>query len=99
MEYTLEKFCEGLKAIEVEASQKRELLNKVFAIHNNPYKVGDIVEDSNGKLEIEKITYSSSYGNYLPQCVFRGIDLKKDGTPKLRQDKDRRVYQSNIIKE
>jgi hypothetical protein len=100
MEYTLEKFKSGIEDIETYAELKKSQLIAQFALANNPYKIGDIVTDHIGSLLIEKIKVRNQYNyNKLPDCLYFGIELKKDGTPKIRQDKDRRIFQSNIILE
>lgn len=78
------------KAYEVD---KRNLAIE-FAKSNNPYKVGDVIEDHIGKLKIEKIMVNII--NYdLPNCNYYGVELKKDGTLCKRQT-GRCIYQSNI---
>lgn len=99
MEYTAENFVKSLKELEEKYRKEQQHINRIFALNNNPYKIGDIITDHSGTLLIEEIKFKPSYNTELPECVFLGTELKKDGTPKLRQDKDRRVYQSNIIKE
>lgn len=61
---------------------------------NNPYKIGDVVEDHIGKLMIEQIcVYEDPWD--LPVCVYKGVELNKDGTPRKKQT-GRGVYQSNV---
>lgn len=70
-----------------------------FAKSNNPYKVGDIVTDHIGALQIQRISVCAPQPyNPLPCCIYRGVELKKDGTPKKHQDPMRYVYQFNIKK-
>jgi hypothetical protein len=96
MGYTLEEYHRGLAAIEEEAKQKKVALVKEFAMANNPHKKGDTIRDSEGGLIIERINIHYGYGNSLPYCSYGGTELKKDGTPKLRQSK-RTIAQFNII--
>ncbi len=97
MEYTQEKYQDDLKELHLKHELEINNLARVYALANNPYKLGDIVEDHTGKLLIEKITFTRGFGfNGIPECVFRGIELRKDGTPMKKQDKNRTVYQSNI---
>lgn len=65
-----------------------------FAMSNNPYKVGDVIEDRVGKLKIGKIKVDD-FLLHKPSCIYYGVELKKDGTPCKRQT-GRCVYQSNI---
>lgn len=97
MEYTIEKYREKIAEIEEEAAQKKRLLVREFALGNNPYKKGDIIKDDIGSLIIEKVQVHFGFGNSLPYCSYTGVELKKDGTPRLKQD-NRRISQLNIIK-
>lgn len=83
--------------LDYELEDRKKTLAKEYALSNNPYKVGDIVTDHIGPLKIEKINISISYLDSLPQCVYFGIELKKDGTPMKKQNA-RGVWQKNIIK-
>lgn len=65
-----------------------------YANENNPHKVGDVISDHSITIKIQKI--SVSFGSQrIPQCVYDGIILKKDGTPNVRGKTDT-VYQANI---
>lgn len=93
---TLEQYKQERQ--EIIKKHKQELLDfdKTYALKNNPYKIGDIIQDHIGKLQIQSIgIYLASY-NGIPTCFYRGIELKNDGTPRKRQDPDRIVYQTNI---
>lgn len=97
MEYTLENYQKEVKKIEDEKELKIRELMREFAIANNPYKKGDIITDHIGSIIMESFKiYRPSY-NSLPSCVYYGIELKKDGTPRVRQEK-RPLYQINIVK-
>ncbi len=96
MEYNLENYQKALNEIDKEMEERRRKLSILFAKENNPYKEGDIVTDNIGSLEIKSIKYFNNGWNALPCCVYYGSELKKDGSPKLRQEK-RGVYQTNII--
>ena len=69
-------------------------LKKKYADANNPYKVGDIIQDHIGKGKIEKIAY---YFSFSPECIYYCQELKVDGTP--GKNKSRRwIYQNNLNK-
>ncbi len=97
MEYSIDNYRIGLEQIEREALEKRNALSIAFAKANNPHKKGDIIADSTGSIIIEEIKVQRGYNNVLPTCIYYGIELKKDGTPRVRQER-RAVYQSNLIK-
>jgi hypothetical protein len=94
---TPEQYKEKLK--EIQEKHKKELfqLDKEYALLNNTYKIGDIIEDHQGKIKIEKFLIYKGYNNNLPICVYLGVELKKDETPTKKGDK-RQVWQSNLLK-
>jgi len=67
------------------------LLKASYCNSNNPYKVGDIFTDHIGSIIIENI---KSYFSDNPCCVYYGVELKKDGTPRKDGSK-RQAWQSN----
>jgi hypothetical protein len=78
-----------------EYELKRKKVMKRFCDANNPYKIGDKFTDHIGSIIIEKIKYSHTI-NGTPCCVYFGIGLKKDGTPKKSNDK-RHAWQTNDV--
>ena len=82
--------------IQKEYNNKLKALNKECASSNNPYKIGDVITDHYHTIRIERIGLSSHKAhNDMPQCVYRGVELKKDGTPKKRQV-DTVMFQCNV---
>lgn len=91
----LEEYKEKLKFLETDFKNKKYELNKVYALFNNPYEVGDIATDHMGSIRIEKLdTDTDSMG--IPSCVYYGLELKKDLTPTKRPER-RHVWQTNLI--
>jgi len=93
---TQEEYKQKLADLRREYDEKVEHLNDLYAIDNNPYKAGDIFEDHCGKIRIDKIDTGISHER-LPCCVFYGLELKKDGTPK-KNGNSRMAWQCNDIK-
>lgn len=91
---TEEEYLRRLDLIKKAYEVDKKNLAIEFAMSNNPYKVGDVIEDHVGKLKIEKIKVNTIYYN-LPSCSYYGVDLKKDGTPCKRQT-GRCIHQSNV---
>lgn len=77
-----------------EYDKKVAELNTKYASSNNTVNHGDIVTDHVGSVRVEKILV---YGRDEPCCVYRGIELKKNGEPTKRATK-RDVYQTNLKK-
>ena len=83
-----------LKSLNQQFDREQKTIMKRFADANNPYKIGDVVEDYIGKLRIVRISYYfTTYST--PYCIYYGVELKKNGEPAKRQT-SRGVYQMNI---
>lgn len=77
--------------IEQDCADKLELLKKEFALANNPYKKGQIVEDHYNRVRIEMVSIHDT------ACVYRGISLTKKNVPKKNQDNNY-IYQVNVVR-
>lgn len=93
---TQEEYHTHLISIEREYNNKILLLKRKYAMSNNPYKVGDIIQDNVGKLRIDRIGFTSNSFTE-PSCVYYGVYINEDGTPCKRQI-NRPILQSNILK-
>jgi hypothetical protein len=64
----------------------------------NPYKKGDIIEDHCNIIKIESVNYSYDleYGLSV-DVIYRGVELKKDLSPRVKQDGNR-IYLCNVTK-
>lgn len=96
---TIEDYESRLKEINERFEKEKKELAKEYAFSNNTYKLGDVIADSVGSIKIEYIQYTTraDYMSKYPECVFTGIELKKDLTPTKKGEK-RKIYQSSIIK-
>ena len=92
---TVEEYEIKLEAIRNAAISEEKKLKRECAFSNNPYSIGDIIEDHIGKIRIEKIRWVVTYNANIPECVYTGIVLKKDGTP-AKKEESRQIWQSNI---
>lgn len=93
---TLEEYKTQYAALEEEYKTKCNELAKAYAFANNPYKIGDILQDHYQILRVEKIKWE--YYNYFnkPECVYYGTQLTKKLEPKKKQDAQPGMYQSNV---
>lgn len=73
----------------------RNLLTK-YALDNNPYKVGDLIEDHTGKGIILKIQPTRTHFNEYSECIYYCDNLTKNGSISKREP-TRWIYQSNIL--
>lgn len=90
-----EEYDLKVRLLEKELKDKKLELAKEYALANNPIKVGDIITDHYHTIKVERIGTAIVIGSPYPACVYSGVQLKKDGTPRVNQD-DTRMYQDNI---
>ena len=90
---TKETLDQELALLLADYEQRKKDLIKSYCIANNPYKIGDVFTDHFGSIKIEEIRYSIN----SRCCVYYGIELKKDGTPKKSGAKST-AWQSNEVK-
>lgn len=93
---TLEQYKQQIEQLKEKFESDTKQLTKIFALTNNPYKPGDIIEDHIGKIVIDKIKVYISLSE--PQCVYYGLILTSKGLPSKLKDNTRAIYQSNIKK-
>ena len=94
---TFEKYLEEVNNLLKRHKDERDQLALNYALAHNSIKKGDIATDHIGSIRVEKILvdYSIIDKTRVPQCVYEGVELKKDGTPLKRATK-RSVWQSNL---
>ena len=95
---TREELDVKLGALKTQFEDDTDNLMREYADANNPYVIGDVVQDHIGRLKITAINYYLHSHYDTPCCIYYGSDLKKDGTPKIRQT-NRGVYQVDIIEQ
>lgn len=93
-----EELRHNLDTLHKKYEADRKNILREFAYSNNPYQIGDIFIDHIGGVKIESIGISIDYvtGNAISSCIYKGIELKKDGTP-MKKQTGRIAYQSNDI--
>lgn len=91
---TLEEYKTRLKEIAKEKEAEEIQLAKEYVEANNPYKIGDIVEDHTGKVLVERIRFAFELSG-MPCAVYFGSELNKDNSKKKNGSK-RDVYQTNL---
>ena len=92
---TPEEYRDRLEALNKEVAQKKNELYKEYAFANNPYKIDDIISDGIDTIKIESIAAGFAFLCPEPTCVYSGISLKKDLTPKKSGDKEN-IWQSRV---
>ncbi len=91
---TPEEYKAATTQIDVEANEKKKILNRQYAINNRQFVIGDIITDSQGSILISK--YGISFdSNHLPTIYYIGVELKKDLTP-TKAGKTRVIWPSHI---
>lgn len=86
-----------MKLIENNKRYEISRLWKEYAESNNPYKIGDIINDHSGYGRIESIQVNKAFGNEYPECVYWCEELTVKYLPKKNPSK-RNIWQSNIKK-
>lgn len=88
-----------LKALIDEYEKKKQLACIEYCKANNKVSIGDKITNLHGEsILVDKITFTMGWCGDSPECVYHGVELKKDLTE--RKDKRRSIiYQSNLMKE
>lgn len=93
---TRKEYDDQLDLIKQKYNNEINKLHRSYALSNNPYQIGDIIEDNIGHIKIEKIDvilYSST-----PICRYYGPELRKaDKLPKKNGCK-RGIWQVDVIR-
>lgn len=89
------QYKKRLEELETKFKIDKKNLLMEFVNHNNPHKIGDIVTDHIGSVQIKKIKYSYGSFGQSPCAVYEGLELKKDLTP-AKKLTTRYVFQSNL---
>ena len=97
---TQEEFIEKIKDIKKRCQDEINSLGVEYMKGNNPYKVGDVITVGVETIRIGRaqtvLRTVVQISPTLPTCCYYGVQLKKDGTPKKRQDPTCGIYLSNI---
>ena len=91
----IEEYASRKKAIQEQHDEQLKLLNKEFALDNNPVKIGDVIKDHYKIIRVEKFILSSTTLG-VPILKYRGTRLTAKGEPSKRDKDDNAVYQNNI---
>lgn len=93
---TLEEYKTESKRIKEQFEVDIKNLTIKYALSNNPYSKGDIIEDDLGN--IIKIEHIATYLDYSdPCCIYRGLPLRKNLTPMAKKKDLVTLYQRRII--
>jgi hypothetical protein len=90
---TIEQYNEKIKFLNTVFENAKKEVGRDFAISKNTVKIGDIIKDNIGSIKVEVIRV---YFSDLPECVYTGVELRKDNTPNKKGTK-RSVFQTNIL--
>jgi len=87
----IEELKERIHGLQVKFDSDVMFFKRQYCDRNNNYEIGDIFTDHMGSVLIENIGY---HYREIPCCVYYGVELKKDGTPRKDGSK-RQARQSN----
>lgn len=87
---------ESLKKLSDEYESKKKSICIEYCKVNNKVSIGDKITSRHGEsILVDKITFTMGFRRESPECIYHGVELKKDLTE--RKDKRRSIiYQSNI---
>jgi len=91
---TEEELDEALRDIEELRKKARVKLFIKYANDNNPYCIGDIIEDHIGKIKIDEITIQIHGTKNRSSCIYKGPKLRKDNTP-FKDGSRESIFQTN----
>ena len=93
-------YQDALKELNEKHKKEKDALIRAFALEQNPHKQGDVISDHRCTIRITKIWTLCEHDK--PTCVYDGIELKKDLTPKHKKGNTEpiieRIWQSGIKK-
>lgn len=93
---TLEEYKNRLAELTKEFNRRKNTIAREYAISNNPYKVGDILQDHCQIIKVEQIKWAFNFKGDS-QCVYYGTHLTQKLEPKKKQDNSC-MYQDNVIR-
>lgn len=95
----LKKRDELIKANQYNLIMKLKSLSAEFCEENNPIKIGDIISDSQKTIRVTEI-YScfDSFVCAIPNCVYKGIKVIKDGETWKEIKKKETILQVKVKK-
>lgn len=92
-----ESYNDRLKILNKEHKTKTDALARECALSNNKVRLNDIVVDHYQTVRVDKIKVAIGTSYEIPSCVYCGVLLKKDMTPRKRPELAH-VHQSNLEK-
>lgn len=93
---TKDEYAAQLEILKQEHQTKCNELAKMYAMTNNPYKEGDILQDFSQIIIVERIGWGYNFSSCLPECIYYGTQLTSKLVPKKRQDINPRMGQANV---
>lgn len=95
---TKEEMDKQLQILKNKYIAARTMIHARYATENNPYQVGDILEDksSGERIKVEKMSFQVSFASGIPYATYTGTRLKKDNTA-FKNDQKAILYQCNPL--
>lgn len=93
---TPEQYSAKLKLLQLIHTDNLNELSIEYAMSNNTIAVDDVITDHMGSIKVVDINVGTEFMGKYPICIYRGVEVKKDGTPKKKANV-RDVWQNNIV--
>tara|TARA_R100000951_G_scaffold97898_1_gene87713 strand:- start:1662 stop:1946 length:285 start_codon:yes stop_codon:yes gene_type:complete len=91
----LDKYKEMQSELKKDFENKNRMLDIKYAISNQKFSIGDLIESNQGKIYVEDVKYSRGFMREDPEAVYCGVQLTKKLNP--RKDKNKiNIYQSDV---
>jgi len=87
-------YKQALNILDRAYQTKKNNLIKQCALENNPYKIGDIIEEQEQRIKVKKISVTLDYTSRVPTCFFEGKRLTKENK-EYKSGKYGRIYQQS----
>lgn len=94
MTMLLSEYKEKISALQKEYQKKKQIIDRDYALSNNPHKIGETISDHIGKGIIKSMEVYTDYSGQ-PAMRYRVDNLTKRGTISKRES-ERYIYQRNL---
>ena len=96
---TQEEYEKNIELLERRHNIERNKLHKEYAYANNPYSIGDIIESTTSHLlRIEGIAVGFRYMCDIPECIYRGVRIRKKDLTPFKTGEKMKFYQTDVVR-
>jgi len=89
------EYLQKKEKLRKENKEKEFALAREYALAHKTNSIGDVIEDQRCIIKISSIKISVGSMQGFPECVYFGVRLKKDLTPR-KDGENTQIYQHRI---